>query len=198
MLDEGKRAGHQRHRRHQPEGRAGRQRVALLLADADADARQPHHRRRAVRGDRRELDGPRVRHQLPRARAAGLGLAVDPARRWPRADALPAAPRRWLARSAIERHAGGSRRPHDPPRRGARSRWRRTDGAFTSTSGRHLPRRMDGHRARAPGSCFDGLHAAREPGAGHARRRHRLLGRPGGRRRHVARRLDRADAATSR
>ena len=73
-------AGHPRHWRHQPEGRAGRQRVALLLAHAHADARLDHRRWRALRGHRRQLDGSRVRHQLSRARPARLGLAVDSTR----------------------------------------------------------------------------------------------------------------------
>ena len=65
----------------------------------------------------RQLDGSRVRHQLSRAGPARLGLAVDPARRRPRPDAVSAAPERRQPRSAIERHAGRRRRPHHSPRR---------------------------------------------------------------------------------
>ena len=46
-------AGDQRRRRHQPEGRADRQRVALLLAHAHADAR----RRSSIDGERFEVTG---------------------------------------------------------------------------------------------------------------------------------------------
>ena len=101
----------------------------------------------------RELDGPRVRHELPRARAAGLGLAVAAARRWPGADALPAATRRWLARSALQRHAGGSGGPDDAPRRERVHDGGGPDGDLRSASGRHLPVEWT-VTFPGPGSCL--------------------------------------------
>ena len=115
----------------------------------------------------RQLDGPRVRHQLPRARTAGLGLAVAAARRRPRADALPAAPRRRHARSAIERHAGGRAGPRHPSRD---ERLHAGAGGpdVQGALGRRLPDQLDDHGAGAAARARR-LHAAAESGTGHAR-----------------------------
>ena len=128
------------------------QRLALLLAHPDADARHARRRRRAVRGQRRELDGPRVRHQLPRARAAGLGLAVDPARRRARADALPAAPSRRHPRPAIERHARRRAGPHHASRRRRLHDDARPARTFTAPSGAVYPVALDGRDSRRSSS----------------------------------------------
>ena len=77
--------------------------------------------------------------------------------------------------------------PHHAPRCRRASRWWRRVATFGSTSGATYP---IGWTVSVPGAglVLDGVHAAGEPGAGHARGRHRLLGGAGGRRRHGARR----------
>src|SRR5207253_4596507 len=98
--------------RLQPQGGRRRQRLALLLADADADDGYDRARRTVVRGARPELDGPRVRHELPRAAADRLGLVLDSTGRRTGPDDLPPAPGRRLHRSALERHPRRSGWPH--------------------------------------------------------------------------------------
>ncbi len=57
----------------------------------------------AVQG--RQLDGPRVRHQLSREEPAGLGLVLDSAGRRRGPDDVPDAPSRRQPRPAEQRHA---------------------------------------------------------------------------------------------
>ena len=63
-------------RGYQPQRIRSRQRLALLLAAAHADQRDAVDRRPRRGGDRPQLDGSRVRHQLSRAGAARVGLAL--------------------------------------------------------------------------------------------------------------------------
>ena len=143
----GQAARRQRPGRHQPEGRTGGQRVSLLLADANADHGRHHHRRPTRRRQRRELDGSRIRHHVSRTRAAGLGLAVDSARRRPGADAVPTPARRRQPRSAIERHArraGRTRDASEPVRLHPDRRQQNLPGAQR----RRVPARLDGRASR--------------------------------------------------
>ena len=111
-------ARHQRRRRHQPEGRAGRQRLALLLDDADADARTAESSTAtAVDVSGESWMDHEFGTSFLEAEQQGwdwLSIQLDDQSR---ADALSAAARRRLARSAVERHARRRCRPHHASRR---------------------------------------------------------------------------------
>ncbi len=64
---------------------------------------------RAIEVTGAELDGSRVRDDVPREGTGGLGLVLDAARRWTRPDGVSAPATGRIDRSAIERHAGGAR-----------------------------------------------------------------------------------------
>ncbi len=105
LLERGPAAGAPRRARLQPEGIERGQRHALLLAHANADRGLRDARRRAVRREGRQLDGPRIRHQLPRKAPAGLGLVFDSAGRRRGLDDVPDAAGRRQPRPAKQRHA---------------------------------------------------------------------------------------------
>lgn len=129
--------------RLQPEGGDEGQRLALLLADPHADAGHDHARQRPLRGRRRELDGPRVRYELPRSRADRMGLVRAAARRSHRSDALRPAVDGRPGGSALERDGDRRVRPGDTTApRGLHARAR----AHVDVGGhaRRLSRRVDG------------------------------------------------------
>ena len=111
--------------RPEPQGLRARQRVVLLLADADAGPRHRAHRRGDARGGGARVDGPRVEHERARPRSRGVGLVRPPARRWARPDALPAAPARWERRPVERRHTRGRRRRTRARSSATTCRWRR-------------------------------------------------------------------------
>ena len=163
-------AGAPRRPRLQPEGVAAGQRLALLLADAHADARASCVGGERVRGRGPELDGPRVRHELPRDGPAGLGLVLDPAGRRHGSDAVPVAPCRRLSRS--RRSSGTFVRPGQANRASCRGGFALEPGArWTSpASGARYPVEW---RVSVPGEGLDLARprGARGPGAAPARGR---------------------------
>ncbi len=121
----------------QPQGAGQRQRLALLLADADADRGDHQDGRTHGLDSRRQLDGPRVRHERPRPRHERVGLVRVATRGRARPDALSAPRRRRPRHRIFQRHPRWARWPDDTP---GGSRFQRHTGTHMAVARQRVRR----------------------------------------------------------
>src|SRR5579862_2354181 len=104
-----------RRKRCQSEGRGAGASFALHLVYAALDERSDRHRRPAIQGGRRKLDGSRVLHPPARGKSERMGLVQSATRRWIGDHAVRAAPEGWHDRSLFGGDVRRSARTLDAP-----------------------------------------------------------------------------------